>query len=169
MDQRKGPCLRRINELSDSRFQRQIRNLPKQPVLTRTQLLVLGNCPPPRWVVFMYCHEIATSTNAATSQSSLEAQLAKNAKCESCLRTAYMYQSFIFEAIVGIDSFSFASLPVQSKLPTATKASKCSKQEERKKSSLSYKMTFSTLKIKSHLTYSNSRLQHNKANTQNEV
>jgi hypothetical protein len=45
----------------------------------------------------MYCHEIATLTNAATSQSSVEAQLAKNAK----MRVMYMYQSIIFEAIVG--------------------------------------------------------------------
>jgi hypothetical protein len=111
----------------------------KQPV-PRKQLLLLGDClhrkglpslrpqrrKSPRKTVYCaeassyyldYCHEIASSTNAATSQSSLEAHLAKRLKCASCLRT------------VGIECCSFSSLPVRTKLPTATKASTCSKQE----------------------------------------
>jgi hypothetical protein len=83
----------------------------------------------------MYCHEISTSANAVTSQSSLEAQLAKNASHSKEL--SYIYQSFSFKrllvAIAGIDFCSFSSLPAQSKLPTATKTSKCSKQKARKK------------------------------------
>ena len=72
----------------------------KQPT-PRKQLLVLGDCPhreglpssKPQegksliklciaWkhLLTIYCHEIATLTNATTSQSSLEVQLAKNAK-----------------------------------------------------------------------------------------
>jgi hypothetical protein len=56
----------------------------------------------------MYCHESVTSTNAAMSQSSLEAQLAKMLVM---LGENYNYQSFIFEVIVGIDCCSFSSLP----------------------------------------------------------
>jgi hypothetical protein len=76
----------------------------------------------------MYCHEISTSTNAVTSQSGLEAQLAEKAKMR------VMFENYIsiihFAAIVGIDSCSFSSLPVQSQLLTATRAFK---QEARKK------------------------------------
>jgi hypothetical protein len=73
----------------------------KQHVPTRMQLLVLGDCPHREGLpslkpqeentpvnpcivrmrlLTMYCHEIAPSTNAATWQSSLESQSAKNAK-----------------------------------------------------------------------------------------
>jgi hypothetical protein len=94
---------------------------PVKPCIARKHLLS------------MYCYEIAPSTNAATSQSSLEAQLAKNAK----MRVMYIYQSFIFEAIVGSKCryrlLLVSSLPVRSKLPPATKASTCSKQEARKR------------------------------------
>jgi len=134
------------NELSDSRFQRQIRNLPKA---TRTK--EAASCPwwlpPPRGVAFMYCHEIATSTNAATSQSSLELSWRKMlVMLENC-RTYinHLFLKRLSVAIVGIDCCSFSSLPVQSKVTAAAKASTCSKQEPRNKWSVLHIKCFLSL------------------------
>jgi hypothetical protein len=55
-----------------------------------------------------YCHEISTLTNAVTSQSSLASRGSVGEKClsmlENCRTHIYINHSFIFEAIVGIDS-----------------------------------------------------------------
>ena len=83
----------------------------------------------------MHCHEISTSTNAVTSQSSLELSWRKMlVMLENC-RT-YINHSLLKQlsvAIVGSDCCSFSSLPVQSKVPAAAKASTCSKQDALKK------------------------------------
>jgi hypothetical protein len=88
---------------------------------------------------------------------SLEAQLAKNAK----MRVMYKYQSFIFDAIVGIDCCSFSSLPVRSKLPTATESSTCMQEmiSFAGNDILYYKVS----------PYSNIRLKNNNPNIQTEV
>jgi hypothetical protein len=77
----------------------------------------------------MYCHDIATSTNAAMSQSSLEAQLAKNAK----MRVTYIYQSFIFEAIIVVSNCRYRLLLVFHSTITVKLAPATSKQEARTK------------------------------------
>jgi hypothetical protein len=101
----------------------------KQPV-PRKQLLVLGDylhreglpslkpqegkSPVKPWIArkhlpIMYCHEIATLTNAATSQSSLELSWRKMQKCESCAYINHSCLKRLLVAIVGIDSCSFSS------------------------------------------------------------
>jgi hypothetical protein len=94
---------------------------PVKPCIARKHLLT------------MYCNEIATLTNAATSQSSLKLSWRKMQKCESCTYINHSCLKQLLVAIVGIDSCSFSSLPVGSKLPTAAKASTRSKQEDLKK------------------------------------
>jgi hypothetical protein len=139
----------------------------QQPV-PRKELLVLGDClhreglsslkspegkspviPCITWkhLLTMYCHEIATLTNAATPASSLASRLSwrKMQKCELCTYINHSFLKRLSGANVGIDCCSFSSLPVRSKLPTTTTASMCSKQEAYTKSSVLYEMMFSTI------------------------